>query len=122
MSFNTKLNYPVSQIIKNSGINNNTALFAANQARKFMHDYVPMKTGELCNKVQVFAENNRGSVVYTQPYASFCYYGDRKNFNRDKHEKASAYWDKAMILTRKDDLISSVNNYIKNISNKGKGR
>ena len=113
MSVNIKLNYSVGQIIKNSGINSITALFAANQARKFMNDYVPMKTGALCDKARVCSENNRGSVIYTQPYASFCYYGESKNFSRDKHEKASAYWDKAMILTHKDDLISSVNNYIK---------
>jgi len=113
MAVNIKLNSSVSQIIKNSGINDNTALFAANEARKLMNDYVPMKTGALCDTAQVFVENDRGVVFYPQNYAGFCYYGDKKNFSRDKHEKASAYWDKAMLLTHKDDLISSVNNYIK---------
>jgi len=113
MAVNIRLNFSVGQIIRNSGINNNAALFAANLARKFMHDYVPMKTGALCDKVQVFSENNRGCVVYTQSYAGFCYYGDKKIFNKDKHEKASAYWDKAMMLTHKDELVLSVNNYIK---------
>jgi len=114
MAVNIRLNNPVSQIIKSSGINNNTALYAADESRRLMRDYVPMKTGALCDTAQIFAENGKGSVVYTQPYAGFCYYGDKKNFNRDKHEKASAYWDKIMIQTHKGEFIAGINNYIKN--------
>ena len=114
MAVNIRLNTSVSQIIKNSGINDNTALFAANEAKRLMNDYVPMKTGALCETAQVLVENGRGVVFYPQNYASFCYYGDRKNFSRDKHEKASAYWDKAMILSHKNELVSSVGSYIKN--------
>ena len=114
MAVNTRLNNSVNQIIKSSGINDNTALFAANQARKFMNDYIPMKTGALSNTAQIFAENGRGVVLYIQPYASFCYYGETRRFNRDKHEKASAYWDKAMTLTHKGELTGGVSNYIKN--------
>ena len=113
MGIDIKFNKSINQIIKNSGINFNTALFAANEARRLMNDYVPMKTGALSNTAQIFAENNKGFVVYIQPYAGFCYYGETKRFNRDKHEKASAYWDKAMMLTHKDELILSVNSYIK---------
>ena len=118
MAVKISLNNSINQIIKISGINNNTALFAANEARRLMHDYVPMKTGALCDTAQIFAENGRGVVLYIQPYASFCYYGETRRFNRDKHEKASAYWDKAMTLTHKGELTGSVSNYIKN----GNGR
>jgi len=113
MAVNVNLNNSISQIINSAGINNNTALFAANEARKLMHDYVPMKTGALCDTAQVFAENGRGVIFYTRPYASFCYYGDKKKFSRDKHEKASAYWDKAMILTHKNVLVANIGNHIK---------
>ena len=115
MALNIRLNMSIGQIVKSSGINDNTALFAANEAKRLMNDYVPMKTGVLCNTAQVFVESGRGVVFYNQPYAGFCYYGDRKNFNRDKHEKASAYWDRAMILTHKGDLTASIGNYIKSI-------
>ena len=108
-----RLNGSVSQIIRNAGINGRTALFAAGEARRLMHDYVPMKTGALCDKVRVFVENGRGVVFYAQPYAGSCYYGDRKNFSRDKHEKASAYWDRAMVLTYKGELTERVKSYIK---------
>ena len=99
-------------MIKDSGIHNGAALFAAEEARKLMHDYVPFKTGALADNVQTFAEDGRGVVLYTQPYAGFCYYGEKKNFGRDKHEKASAYWDKAMTLAHKGSLTASVANYI----------
>jgi len=113
MALNIRLNMAVGQIIKSSGINDNTALFAANEAKRLMNDYVPMKTGVLCNTAQVFVESGRGVVFYNQPYAGFCYYGDRKNFNRDKHEKATAYWDKAMLLTHRDALSRRVSYFIK---------
>jgi len=109
-----KLNSSINQIIRNAGINSNAAIYAANEARRLMNDYVPMKTGALCDNAQILAENGRGVVFYTQPYARFCYYGDKKSFNRDRHEKASAYWDKAMILTHKGELTASISNFIRN--------
>jgi len=114
MAINIKFNKPINQIIRDSGINSSTALFAAGEARRLMYGYVPMKTGALSNTAQIFAENGRGVVLYIQPYASFCYYGETRRFNRDKHEKASAYWDKAMTLTHKGELTGGVSNYIKN--------
>ena len=113
MSVYVRLNKPVSEIIKDSGININTALYAAGEAKKLMDEFVPMKTGALCNTAIIFAENNTGTVTYVQPYASFCYYGEKKKFNRDKHEKASAYWDKAMASANRGVLTGRVNNYIK---------
>ena len=113
-----KLNIPVNQIIKNAGINDTTAIFAAGEARKLMNDYVPMKTGALCNRTYVYTENGKGVILYVQPYARFCYYNEKKVFNRDMHEKASAYWDKAMMSSHKDTLIKNINNYIKSIKSK----
>ena len=113
MGITVKLNKPINQIIKDSGINDGAALFAAREARRLMNDYIPMKTGALCNTAQVSAENGKGIILYIQPYASFCYYGDKQTFSRDKHEKASAYWDKAMALSHKGELTASVNKFIK---------
>jgi hypothetical protein len=111
---NIKLTKSINRIIKDSGINDNAALFAAKEARKLMNDYVPMKTGALSNTAQIYAGNSRGVVVYNQPYAKFCYYGEKQKFNRDKHEKASAFWDKAMMSANKGVLTERVNRYIKN--------
>jgi len=108
-----KLNKSVKQIIKDSGINDGTALFAAEEAKKLMNGYVPMKTGALSDTAQTSAGNGSGTVVYIQPYAAFCYYGEKKKFSRDKHEKASAYWDRAMTLANKGVLTKSVNDIIK---------
>jgi len=113
MAISIKLNRPVNKIIKDSGINSRTALFAAGEAKKLMSDYVPMKTGALYNTARISAENGRGTVLYIQPYAKFCYYGEKKKFSRDRHEKASAYWDRAMLLANKGTLTDKVNNYIK---------
>jgi len=109
-----KLNKPVKQIVTDSGINRNTALFAANEARELMHEFVPMDTGVLAGNVQISAESdNAGAVRYMQPYAGFCYYGGKKVFSRDKHEKATAYWDAAMVLSHRGELTKRVNDFIK---------
>ena len=110
-----KLNKPVKQIVADSGINKNSALFAAGEARKLMHEFVPMDTGALAQNADIFAgDENTGVICYTQPYAGFCYYGDKKIFSRDKHEKATAYWDTAMILSHRGILSGRVKDFIKN--------
>ena len=109
-----KLNKSAGQIIKESGVDNGAALFAAEEARKLMHDYVPMKTGALADNVQISAEDGRGVIFYAQPYAGACYYGETKNFSKDKNEKASAYWDRAMLLSNKGVLAGRISDYIKN--------
>jgi len=113
MGMYVKLNKSTDRIIKDSGINDNTALFAASEARRLMNDYVPMKTGALSGTAKIYVDNGSGIVFYNQPYAKFCYYGEKQKFNRDKHEKATAFWDKAMLLSNKGVLTKSVGNYIK---------
>ncbi|MCL2096682.1 MAG: minor capsid protein [Oscillospiraceae bacterium] len=112
-----RLNKPVNQIIRDSGVNNNSALFAASQARWLMREYIPMDTGSLANSAKISARDNIGVVTYTMPYASFCYYGEKKNFRRDKNEKATAYWDRAMILSGRASLVKNVGDFIKTPGN-----
>jgi len=112
MRLEIKLNKPAERIIKESGINDGAALFAAFEAMRLMNDYIPMKTGALSNTARVSVENGRGVVLYIQPYARFCYFGEKKKFSVDKHEKASAFWDKAMALANKGVLTKSVNHFI----------
>ena len=116
-----KLNKSTERIIKDSGINDNAALFAAYEARRLMNDYVPMKTGALANTAQISVVNGRGAVLYIQPYAKFCYFGEKKKFNVDRHEKASAFWDKAMALANKGILTKRVNHFIKKKEKRNEG-
>jgi len=109
-----ELNKPVKQIIADSGINKDAALFAAREAQKLMHEFIPMDTGALAGSADIFAESdNIGVIRYMQPYARFCYYGEKQIFSRDKHEKATAYWDNAMILSHRGILTGRVNDFIK---------
>jgi len=109
-----KFNRGADEIIKKSGVNTGTLIFAAKEARDMMREYVPMKTGALANTAIAFAERGRGVVLYIQPYAEYCYHGNNKTFSRDKHEKASAYWDIAMILANRGALTGRVEEFIKN--------
>ena len=115
MKLEIKLNKPTERIIKDSGINDGAALFAAHEAMRLMNDYVPMKTGALAGTARISVVNGRGVVLYVQPYAKFCYYGEKKRFGADKHGKASAFWDKAMALANKGVLTKRVDNFIKKI-------
>jgi len=113
MKLEIKLNKPTERIIKDSGINDGAALFAAHEAMRLMNDYVPMKTGALAGTARISVVNGRGVVIYVQPYAQFCYYGETKKFSVDRHEKASAFWDKAMLSANRGVLSRRVGNFIK---------
>jgi len=113
MGINIKLNKPIKRIIQDSGINDDSALFAASEAKRLMNDYVPMKTGALANTAQVSVTDGKGVVFYVQPYAKFCYYGEMKKFNTDQHEKASAFWDHAMMAANQGVLTKRVGKFIK---------
>ena len=112
MILNFKFYKSVNQVIKDAGMNDGMLLFAANEAKKLMYDYVPMRTGALANTARVSIENGKGVVCYVQSYARFCYYGESRRFSRDMHEKASAYWDKAMLSSSKGVLTERIIGYI----------
>jgi len=114
MSVCVKLNEPISEIIKSAGINSNTIKFMTTQAKEYMSEFVPYDTGNLCNSaVEQISSETTGSVLYNKSYAAACYYGENLNFSKDKHSKATAFWDKAMIKVYGDELKSNVGNYIK---------
>jgi len=107
-----RFNKPVGAIIKSSGVNSRTLAFAAKQACELMHEFVPFDTGKLASSA--ITEGDKGRVTYTAPYARFCYYGESKNFCREKHPKAGAFWDRLMMQVHGRELHSRVNNFIKN--------
>ena len=108
-----RFNKPIEAIIESSGINSNTLAFAASQASELMHEFVPFDTGKLAASAQTITEGGKGRVVYTAFYARFCYYGEGKNFCREKHPNAGAFWDRLMMQLRGGELHARVDNFIK---------
>ena len=88
-------------------------LFAANTAYKLMFDYIPFVSGTLAESVNIYDEGTAGVIHFTQPYAHRMYKGKNFNFTKDKHPLATAEWDKAAMKTKKQALISSVQNYLR---------
>ena len=113
MSMKFKFNKPVQAIIESSGVNANTLAFAVGEARKLMHEFLPMDTGRLADSAREFAEMGEGRVIYDVPYACYCYYGESLNFKREKNQKAGAFWDRAMMQVYGGELYSRVAHFIK---------
>lgn len=109
-----RFNKPVQAIMENCGVNQYTLGFAVGEVRKLMYEFVPMDTGNLADSADEVLENSsKGCVVYTAPYARFCYYGERLRFSREKNPKACAFWDRAMMQVYKGELYARVNRFIK---------
>lgn len=56
--------------------------------------FVPYRTGELCRSAAASGSGTEGTVVYTAPHASLCYYAERP-FSRKHHPQACAHWFEA---------------------------
>ena len=113
MGFDVKLKKSIGQIVSDSGVNDSARIFAAEEAMKLMDEYVPMNTGALAQSAEVSVRDGKGIVYYSKPYAAVCYYGDKRNFSREKHQKASAFWDRAMMQGAGKDFVKSVESFIK---------
>ena len=109
---------PTSVIKENLGIQKGGpvhAFFTAECAR-YMDRFVPFDTGTLAETVIQGGEPTRNvkstTITYAQPYARYVYYGisksgKRLNYQKDKHEDATSYWDKYMWTAYKDDILKS---------------
>ena len=113
MGVNFKLKKQPRQIIKDSGIDEAAVLFAAKTSLDLMREYVPMDTGALAENTQISIENGKSSIHFLQPYAKYCYYGEKKKFSREKNRKATAYWDKVMYKLHKNLLALKTSEFIK---------
>ena len=113
MGFDFRLNKSAGQIISDSGIDDSARMFAAGEAMRLMDDYVPMNTGALAQSAEVSVQDGKGRVYYSKPYAAECYYGENRRFSREKHQKATAFWDRAMIQVSGFDLVKNIENFIK---------
>ena len=90
-----------------------------------MDKYVPYRAGNLAKTVVengvVNSDNvTEDSITYKQPYASYVYYGMRKDkshvilwYTTDTHLYAGPYWDKLMWSAEKHEVVEEVQNYFK---------
>lgn len=92
------------------------AFFTA-ECAKAMDKYVPFDEGNLAGTVIENGEptSNVGTstIIYTQPYARYVYYGISKKgkplkYHTDKHKLATSYWDQHMWTAHGDDIIKRV--------------
>lgn len=83
-------------------------IYAASEWHMLYEPYVPMDTGVLKDTVRIRPKE----VEHTVPYAQYIYYGEKLNFRRDMHPKASTKWDLAARATQEPKLYSSLQQYI----------
>ena len=117
----TKLK-PASTIIMDFGLEDKGEghqYFASRCRARMNARYVPEDTGTLIGESYVDGECN---IVYNQAYASYQYYGQRKDGSRPikKHSKPGTgpYWDKQMVSAESGELVKDMEDFIKKRGNK----
>ena len=101
------------------------AFFTATCAKK-MDKYVPLDEGMLAGTVIEGGEPTSNvtvdSITYSQPYASYQYFGRRQdgshvineaNRKRHMHSLATSYWDKKMKSAEMKDVVKMVGEYVR---------
>lgn len=110
MKINVSAVVKVNSATYASKIQNDSAFwrFAATEWHKLYSPYVPMYSGMLDNTISI----EPGEIVHTVPYARRMYYGEKINFNKGFHPRASAKWDQKAEATQKPKLISALQAYV----------
>lgn len=101
--------------------------FFTETCAKKLDKYVPMDTGTLAETVVVGGSVTKNvtadKITYSQQYASYVYFGQRKdgshkirNYSLDKHPLAGPYWDKRMVTAEIKDIEKEVGEYMKRVS------
>lgn len=106
---------PVGEIKVRLGLepNGKVQKFFTNTCYRYMDKYVPKRDGNLRTVVDL--QNN--SITYEMPYASYQYYGERKDGTRKvKHYTTPGtgpYWDERMKSADIDKVIEEVYDYMR---------
>lgn len=95
--------------ILNRFFDDDTRLFANTTLYMLCDPFVPFKEGGLSQNVDI----TKDFVHYKSPYADVIYNGKNMNFSKDKHSLATAEWDKVAMVSKKRQLVSEIENYIK---------
>lgn len=115
MSVNLKKD---SEIIADLGLEPNgpAHYYFATRCRARMNArYVPEDSGTLHDTALV--DSTDCSIIYYQPYASYQYYGIRKDGTHEikNHSKPGTgpYWDRLMVSAEGQELLQDMNDYFK---------
>lgn len=78
----------------------------------YMDKYVPKDTGTLREDVTI----TNGSITYEQEYASYQYYGERKDGSHKVSNYTTPgtgpYWDERMVSAEGNEVVKEVQNYL----------
>lgn len=116
-------------------INDDAQLFMANETKRLMDPFVPADELVLAQNVSIYTEHGQGIVEYRSAYAHYQYKGElyvssktgspwsrgeykiaagkKIKHSTFRHPQATSEWDKAMMVSRKEDLARAMQNYLK---------
>jgi hypothetical protein len=119
-----KVDLPKAEILKRLGLGgtNKVQKYIASQVKRLCDKYIPMQQGDLKNKATIAGDGS--SIVYTQPYAHYQYYGKAMAGRAPKEYTGEdltyhggptrgPQWEKRMLADKSKDLEKSVEAYIK---------
>lgn len=72
--------------------------------------YVPKRLGGLVDNTIV----DETGILYTSPYAKRQYEGKDFNFSKEEHPLATAYWDKAAMASKGEEIRKNAERLLKN--------
>ena len=123
-AMSVKIDISKAEILKNLGLGGNDKVrkYLASQVKRLCDPYVPMQQGLLKNTATIAGDGSY--IVYSQPYAHYQYYGKvmagraPKQYTGDDLTYHGApmrgpQWEKRMLADKKQDLVKSVEAYIK---------
>ena len=141
MKFDFSWNRALDDIAEDSSSGRQGLLFLANEARRLMNPYVPADSLVLAQNVRTYVDGGKGIVHYQSPYAHYQYMGivygpnypikdggtimgyysppnktstgRKMQHSAFRHPLATSEWDKAMMRSRKGDLVSAYEAYLK---------
>ena len=105
---------PTSVIKANLGIepNGKVQKFFTNTCYRYMDKYVPKDNGILRENVTI----DSNSITYEQEYASYQYYGERKDGSHKVTNYTTPgtgpYWDERMKSADMQNVVAEVQNFI----------
>ena len=105
---------PTSVIKANLGIepNGKVQKFFTNTCYRYMDKYVPKDNGILRENVTI----DSNSITYEQEYASYQYYGERKDGSHKVSNYTTPgtgpYWDKRMVSADMQNVVAEVQDFI----------
>lgn len=108
MKIKIKLDLPPEEQLAEKFFDDDLKLFFGQEAARQMDAFVPYDSGMLSKNYTVTPKY----IQYNQPYARRQYRGRHFKFSKDQHPLATAYWDRAMMKSRKDRLIRAVQKHM----------